>query len=1493
MRPANDQKKKDALYWQQRAEEFHDSCGVGFLASISGIASHQNVQDTVTALERLAHRGAITADGKGGDGSGFLFSMPTSFMRKTALELGHTLPELFAVAVLFITDEQQKHIFETYCDGNDLKVLFYRDVPTNNDVLGAFALQTQPTIIQAFVGPNSLMASQRFEALLYLTRKEVEHALADDSSLYIASFSHRAIAYKGLVMPTYIRTFFPDLSDPEFAVSYGMFHQRFSTNTLPSWKLAQPFRFIAHNGEINSISTNRSQVAIKSLTAKSQFFSDQELARIFPLLEEKVSDSASLDNYLEFLLLNGVDFFKAIRSLVQAPWQNAPHIDANLRAFYEYTSTFAEGWDGPAAISLTDGRYIACVMDRNGLRPAKYTITRDNRLIVASEYGVLDIPEDDIVERGRLCSGEMIALDMKYQKILKDDEINMYLSSAAPYSTWLNENMVYLQEVVNNPYPIIDIYSGNDLYSRQRYFNLTQEVLEQFIDPMLFEGKEGVSSMGDDTPIAAFSDVQRSFFDFFRQRFSQVTNPPIDPLREDIVMSLSMYIGALHNVLDETPEHAQKLTTISPIVTRSEMEWLLDYGDQRKACYRECFKHQTFSTVFTEGLKKSLDALANNVVTAVKNTNVRIVILDDRDFSATNKIIPIAMAVGRVNQALRDAGLRHQATIIAVTGEVFIPHSAAILFAYGASALYPYLLFATAHKRLNSKNFSDYQKKQHFKQCRNTLNLGILKIMSKMGISTLPSYHNSALFSVLGLANDIMQDCFRQSTAHLPGLSYEMIEKRLTTYHQEAFAHTAHASEYALNVGGQFKYIPTNSSKEYHDYSPHILSALHTMVLSGATEDYQKFDSLLKQRGTKMIRDFLTISSDRPVIALSDVEEKTSLFKRFESSAMSVGAISPEAHNLIAEAMNKLGGASNCGEGGEDASRYRTSKNSAVKQISSGRFGVTPAYLRFAQEIQIKVAQGAKPGEGGQLPGHKVTPLIASIRHTTPGVTLISPPPHHDIYSIEDLSQLIWDLKQFNPDARISIKLVSTSGVGTIAVGAAKTHADKIVISGCEGGTGASPLASIKYAGNPWELGLVEAHNALKVNGLREYVTLQTDGGLKNGLDVVKAALLGSETFGFGTVVLACIGCKMLRVCHQNRCVKGIATQDESLRANFEGSLQNIINYFTLLADDIRSILASMGYTSLQEIIGRSDLLKTIDTPLAKQFDFHEVLAYTDKGINTCQKDKNNHYEQNTFEQEVLREVRSTIENPEQPITSTRTISSKQRSFGAHISGEIAKYYDNTGLPDDAITLHLKGISGLSLGAFMSRGMTIRLDGVANDYVGKGMHGGKIIIVPEKIGPQFSAAGNTCLYGATGGILYVAGSVGERFAVRNSGALAITEGTGDHACEYMTGGVVVVLGKTGINFGAGMTGGLAFVYDHDHVFVDKMNRELVTAIRIDTDTTDEHRFYLKRLITAYYRETFSPTAKGILDHFRDEIRHFWMVQPKDMINLPLNPEKGD
>ncbi len=1457
-----------------------DNCGFGVIADINNQAKHETLIKAVKGLENLMHRGAIASDGLTGDGSGILVSIPKDFFKKEAEKANIVLPDNFAVCSLFAKNEDCMDDIKNICEENNLKVLFHRNVPINTDVLGSQAKSTLPAIMQFVCSSKDVLSNKEINPLIYVVRKKIEKFFKDDEDFYISSFSTSSISYKGLVIPTHLYDFFLDLHDEDFKITFALFHQRFSTNTLPKWKLAQPLRTLAHNGEINSVSANRFFTSSVLENIKSDIFSDKELEEIGHIIEEGGSDTASLDNYFEFLLANNMDFFKSCSLIIPIPWENFPNISAKTRAYYNYMDIFTKSWDGPAAITLTDGRYVACITDRNGLRPSKYIVTKDNLFIASSEYGILDIDEDDIVLRGKLKGGEIFAIDLEKNKIVDSKDIENFITSRAPYQEWISKYTEHFNEYIEDLFTSTDMYRIEEAKQKKRLFNITEEIITNVIIPMATTGKEAVGSMGDDTPISAFSEKQRSFFDFFKQKFAQVTNPAIDPYRENIVMSLSTSFGDIGNILKDDDINAHKLKTSSPILTFEKINLLRELGDPKNENHKPYLKYQYFNTIFTKNLKSSLDNLVQTIIDDIEKHHLKIIFLDDRLVDKDNKVIPMIMVVGKLSIALQERKLSSIVNVVPICGEVYDAHGVSSLIAYGAKAVYPYMIFVSVSRK--AENLSKEEKKEYFISVQKALNNGIYKIMSKIGISTVSSYRHSSLLDVIGLSKEVVDDCFRYSESLLHGLSYDDLEKRLERDHKSAY--NISNKVFALDIEGIYKY---SMYGEYHDYSPSVIGAMQASAQSGDKKDFDELSNIIDNRDKKMIRDFFDIQSDKSSIDISKVEKKEDILKRFCTAAMSLGAISPEAHEVLAIAMNKIGAKSNSGEGGEDVNRaFDPKRTSKIKQVASGRFGVTPEYLVSATEIQIKVAQGAKPGEGGQLPGHKVSPLIASLRYTTPGVTLISPPPHHDIYSIEDLAQLIFDLKQINPTAWVAVKLVSTIGVGTIAVGVAKTYADKIIISGGDGGTGAAPLSSIKYAGNPFELGLLEAHYALKLNGLREFVSIETDGGLKTALDVVKASIMGAESFGFGTSALVLVGCKYLRVCHLNKCTVGVATQESSLRENFNGSVEKVINYFTLLAEDIRIILSKLGYEKLDDLIGQTHLLKVIDDDFAKKFDFESLLLDID-GFNTNQKLSNKPFDDNQFEVDIVKELSDIIKLNDGEITINRDINNANRSFGARISGEIARTHRNTGLKA-SININLKGVAGQSFGAFALNNMNLSLDGYANDYVGKGMNGGKIIIKPKLQGGKYNVIGNTCLYGATGGKLFATGSAGERFAVRNSGAIGVIEQVGDHACEYMTGGSVVVLGDTGVNFGAGMTGGVAFVYDKNKTFFDCINKDLVENLRIDVDNKDVERYYLKKLLKNYYEETNSKKANFIIENFSEEVRYFWMVKSKNFKKAPLS-----
>ncbi|WP_297391691.1 glutamate synthase large subunit [Acidiferrobacter sp.] len=1458
-----------------RPEFEKDSCGFGLIAHLDGVASSWIVQTAMGSLSCLTHRGAVAADGKSGDGCGLLLKTPEDFLRRVASEQGMKLPERFAVGMLFLAADEARAqsaraVLREECERAGFPVIGFRVVPTDPSALGAEARQTMPRIEQIFVAnpePDAGLA----DAKLYLVHRRCERRLeAADADFYVASLSTRLLSYKGLVMPAYLPVFYPDLKAPDFASAICLFHQRFSTNTWPQWRLAQPFRHLAHNGEINTVQGNRSWALARGYTLSSRRI-DMSEAR--PLVSQSGSDSMSLDNMLEALLAGGADYFRAMRLLIPPAWQNIPHMDPDLRAFYEYHAMHMEPWDGPAGIVFTDGRYASCVMDRNGLRPARWVITSDRHITIASETGVHPYASRDVVAKGRLRPGELLSVDTETGALLLPAEIDARLASRQPYRKWLDARTKHLEGTLKPDEveaPAIDIA----VY--QKLFQVTFEERDQIIRVLAEDGQEATGSMGDDAPMAVLSTGVRSLYDYFRQQFAQVTNPPIDPLREAIVMSLNTSFGPERNLFEETADHAARLEVASPVLSRCKFARLVSQDDPAYRVARLDLHYEAAATTLETALRALIDAAA----AAVRGGAV-VIVLSDRDVTRGRLPIHALLAVGGVHQALVTAGLRCQANIVVETGSARDPHHFACLIGYGATAVFPYLAYEVIADLVRRGEIRSQDEAHAVKNYRKGINKGFLKIMSKMGISTIASYRGAQLFEAIGLADEVVDLCFRGTTSRIGGSTFADFACDTETLAGEAFS-----SRKPVRQGGLLKYI---HGGEYHAYNPDVVQALQDAVRSGDYEAYKVYAGLVNDRKPAMVRDLLALRGDRAAIPLSDVEPATALYKRFDSAGMSLGALSPEAHEALAIAMNTLGGRSNSGEGGEDPARYGTIKTSKIKQIASGRFGVTPHYLVHADILQIKVAQGAKPGEGGQLPGHKVNEMIARLRCSKPGVALISPPPHHDIYSIEDLAQLIFDLKQVNPTARVSVKLVSGPGVGTIAAGVAKAYADHITISGYDGGTGASPLTSVKYAGTPWELGLSEAHQTLRANGLRDKVILQTDGGLKTGLDVVKAAILGAESFGFGTGPMVALGCKYLRICHLNNCATGIATQDKRLReAHFHGLPEMVMNYFRFIAEEVREWLAFLGVSRLEDVIGRTDYLTVLPglTPRQKALRLTDIIS--DAGIEHglpqhCLTERNPPFDKGELAERIMKDVSPTLDSRE-PVVLSYAIRNVHRSIGARLSGEIARRFGAKGLADGTVTLRLHGSAGQSLAAFNAPGLSIELEGDSNDYVGKGMAGGRVVIYPPRdsrfASDKAAIIGNTCLYGATGGTLYAAGLAGERFAVRNGGALAIVEGVGDHGCEYMTGGCVIVLGETGLNFGAGMTGGFAFVYDKAAAFVDRYNHELIDIHRITGESMDAYQAFLRDRVNEYGEATGSAHARALLADWSEAARHMWLVKPK-------------
>ncbi len=1457
--------------------DFKDNCGFGLIAHMEGNASHDLLRTAIESLTCMTHRGGIAADGKTGDGCGLLIQKPDSFLRQVAkADSGIDLPEQYAVGMVFldldmaIADTQREAMNKAFTD-QGLTVEGWRVVPTNNDCLGPMAIDCLPRFEQVFVSSASTLTEQQFAVKLYYARRKAEIALDTHQDFYICSLSEKTLSYKGLMMPVDLPAFYTDLGDERLETAICVFHQRFSTNTAPRWPLAQPFRMLAHNGEINTIQGNRNWAAARSGKFESPLL--ENLESVQPLVNSKGSDSSSMDNMLELLHTGGMDMFRAIRMMIPPAWQNVETMDAELRAFYEYNSMHMEPWDGPAGLVITDGRYAVCGLDRNGLRPSRWVKTTNGFITVASEIGTFGYKPEDVIDKGRVGPGEILAIDTKDGTILEASDIDGRLKTSQPYGKWLKEKALRIESKLELQRLNDDVLSSEEIKIQQKLHLISNEERQQVLSALAEQGVEGTGSMGDDVPMAVLSEKSRNTADYFRQMFAQVTNPPIDPLREAIVMSLETCIGKEQNVFVENANHATRIILTSPVLSPLKFNGLKNTGS-------DDFKFTTLSLAFAQesDLKSAIENLIVQAQAAVREGS-SIIILSDREVKEGQLIIPAVMATGAVHHALIKSSLRCDANIIVETGDARDAHHFAVLLGFGATAVYPWLTFEVLNDMHRSGELlgDPLVSNQNY---RKGIRKGLMKILSKMGISTIASYRGSQLFEGIGLADEVVNLCFSGLTSRIQGADFSDFQVDL-----ERNAKNAWKARKSLDQGGLLKYV---HGGEYHAFNPDVVSTIQDAVQTGSQKSYDKYAQLVNERPVATIRDLFKLNTKNS-INIDEVESVDKIFPRFDSAAMSLGALSPEAHEALAQAMNELGGNSNSGEGGEDPKRYGTLRNSKIKQIASGRFGVTPHYLSNAEVLQIKVAQGAKPGEGGQLPGGKVNNLIATLRYSVPGVTLISPPPHHDIYSIEDLAQLIYDLKQVNPRAKVSVKLVSEPGVGTIAAGVAKAYADYITISGYDGGTAASPLTSIKYAGSPFELGLAEAHQALRANDLRGNVRLQTDGGLKTGLDIVKAAILGAESFGFGTTPMIAMGCKFLRICHLNNCATGVATQREDLRdEHFIGTVQMVKNFFTFVAEETRQWMAAVGVRSLDELVGRTDLLEMIEGATSKQkkLNLTPLIANdhipTDKP-QTVQIERNNPFDKGTLAERMVADTLSAIENKSGGEFSYN-IGNCDRSIGARLSGEIALRHGNKGMASNPIQLNLKGTAGQSFGVWNAGGLNMYLEGDANDYVGKGMTDGKLVIRSPKgsvyKSQNASIVGNTCLYGATGGQLLAAGRAGERFAVRNSGAKAVIEGAGDHCCEYMTGGQVTVLGSTGYNFGAGMTGGFAYVLDMDKTFVDQYNHELVDIHRISNEETEAHRNHLRGIITNYVEETSSAWGQEILANFDNFIGKFWLVKPK-------------
>ena len=1488
----------------------HDACGVGFVVHIKGHKSHTIVEQGLELLRNLTHRGAVGADPYAGDGAGILIQIPDVFFRKECQTLDITLPSEgdYAVGMLFLPQDivsriSCERVITHYTEQEGCSVLGWRDVPVNNVDLGPTAKKVEPYVRQVFIGRGENCADQTaFERKLFVIRKQVENAIRDlnlqeGESFYIPSLSTRTIVYKGMLLANQVGPFYPDLNDELIISAMALVHQRFSTNTFPTWDRAHPFRMIAHNGEINTLRGNMNGMAARRHSIASKILGD-DVHKLWPLIAEGQSDSACFDNAVELLVAGGYSLAHAMMLLIPEAWAGNVLMDETLRAFYEYNAALMEPWDGPAAIAFTDGRQIGATLDRNGLRPARYLVTDDDFVMMASEMGVLNIPQHKIIKKWRLQPGKMLMIDTVQGRIIDDSELKTELSTRFPYAEWLDKTRILVSKL-----PVEVSAMAPDaatLLVRQQAFGYTREDIEFILKPMAETGLEAIGSMGIDAALAILSDRPRMLYDYFKQGFAQVTNPAIDPIREELVMSLVSLIGPRPNLLglDEGGTH-KRLEVEQPILTNPDLEKIR----RIEARSAGAFKTKTFTLCYPSDLGASgMEGALEKLYLAVKKAVLEghnILILSDRDLGASHIAIPALLATSAVHHYLTAEGLRTKVGLVIETGEAREVHHFALLAAYGAEAVNPYLAFDTLSVVCRELNkVSEYEAHKHYVKA---ISKGLLKVMSKMGISTYQSYCGAQIFNAIGLSEVFLDRYFTGTTSTIEGAGLAEISEETVKRHRLAYGN-APLYRNTLDIGGEYAYRVRG---ETHTWTPATISTLQHATRNNSAEGYAEFCKLIDEQNEALLtlRGLMSLKEEATPIPLAEVEPVTEILKRFATGAMSFGSISFEAHTTLAIAMNRIGGKSNTGEGGELPERFvplpnGDSMRSAIKQVASGRFGVTTEYLVNADDIQIKISQGAKPGEGGQLPGHKVDAVIAKVRHATEGVGLISPPPHHDIYSIEDIAQLIHDLKNVNPQARISVKLVSEVGVGTVAAGVSKAHADHVTIAGYDGGTGASPMSSIKHAGLPWEIGLAETHQTLVLNKLRGRIAVQVDGGLRTGRDVIIGALLGADEFGFATAPLIVTGCLMMRKCHLNTCPVGVATQDPELRKRFTGQPEHVVNYFFMIAEDVRQWMARLGFRTFDEMVGRSDKLdmqRALSHWKTHGLDFSRVFykPETDDHTAVYHCEQQDHGLEHALDHALIAQAQPALEH-QQPVVINTPICNVNRTFGTMLSGEVAKRYGHKGLPEDTIAIQIKGIAGQSFGAFLAQGISLTLEGEGNDYVGKGMSGGRIAIYPPKecpIKPEENIiVGNTVLYGAISGACYFNGVAGERFAVRNSGAIAVVEGLGDHGCEYMTGGVVVVLGKTGRNFAAGMSGGVAYVFDQDRKFDSLCNlamveleplKEEVPSVEPLTDMTRHDAQRLKGLIENHKRYTGSQKAQEILDHWETYLPYFVKVMPTD------------
>ncbi len=1473
----------------------HDACGVGFVANMKGKKSHEIVSQALEILVKLDHRGACGCEPNTGDGAGILIQMPDRFLRSVCAPLGIELPEPFqyGVGMVFTSPKAPernaaRHIIEKILVEEGVELLGWRNVPTDNSSLGQTAWEGEPMVRQMFLKrPLECADEQAFNRKMYIINQratnEIRRAEVDEH-WYVSSLSTRTIIYKGMLMPVQVDQYYPELRDPEMESAIALVHSRFSTNTFPSWDRAHPYHFLAHNGEINTLRGNVNWMNARQNLFASELFGD-DIKKALPIINTNGSDSAMFDNCLELLVMSGRSLPHAVMMMVPEPWENHTEMSEEKRTFYEYHSCLMEPWDGPAAVCFTDGRSIGAVLDRNGLRPSRYYITNDDLVIMASEAGVLQIEPSRVLSKGRLQPGHMFLVDTEQGRIVPDEEIKAELAAANPYGQWLKEHHITLEDLpcaCDVPLPEED-----NLTQRQQAFGYTYEDQRVVLGPMATDGIQPLGSMGTDTPLAVLSDQSQLLYNYFKQLFAQVTNPPIDPIREEIVTSTITLIGSEANLLQPNAESARKIRLEHPLLSNHELEKL-------RRIERPGFKSSTLSLLFpamrgASALEKALEVLFAAADAAIE-TGSNILILSDRGVNRESAAIPALLAVSGLHHHLVGSGTRTKVSLVLESGEPREVHHFAVLLGYGVTAINPYLAFESIDDMIRQGMLPGLDHQKAVKNFIKASIKGVVKTMAKMGISTVHSYRGAQIFEAVGLHQSVIDRYFTWTPSRIGGTDIDGIARELMERHARAYPERV-APEATLPAGGVYQW---RKDGEEHQYNPLTITSLQKATRTGDYSEFKTFSSLIDEQSERhyTLRGMLKFKGNMPSVPLEEVEPVESIMKRFKTGAMSYGSISKEAHEALAIAMNRIGGRSNTGEGGEDPERFTwtneqgDSKNSNIKQVASGRFGVTSDYLTNAGELQIKLAQGAKPGEGGELPGHKVYPWIAKTRHTTPGVGLVSPPPHHDIYSIEDLAELIHDLKNANRRARVSVKLVSEVGVGTIAAGVAKAHADVVLISGYDGGTGASPISSIKHAGLPWELGLAETHQTLLLNNLRSRIIIEADGQLKTGRDVAIAALLGAEEFGFATAPLVTLGCVMMRVCHSNTCPTGVATQDPQLRKNFTGKPEYVVNFMRFVAQELREIMAQLGFRTLNEMVGRCDVLeanKAIDHWKAQGLDFSNILHQPKVGLNVgryCTEQQDHGLEKSIDMTRLLELCQPAIERGEK-VSAELSITNVDRVVGTILGNEITRSHGALGLPNDTVSLTFNGSAGQSFGAFIPRGITLKLSGDANDYLGKGLSGGKIVVYPPE-GSTFKAeeniiAGNVAFYGATSGSAYIRGMAGERFCVRNSGVNAVVEGVGDHGCEYMTGGTIVVLGRTGRNFAAGMSGGVAYVLDEQGDFSSRCNKEMVGLEELD----DADHALVKVMIEKHAEYTGSARAGIVLENWGQYRSRFVKVMPMD------------